>query len=314
MLNEKVRIKNFIFFLIAITFLFLLTKPSIGRAQNSIAFSNIEIDLWPEFDQPSVLVIYRITLKPTVSLPSEVRFRIPSNAGQPNAVAGQQPDGILINIPFTQELQGDWNWIVFQATTPDLQIEYYDPDLIKDGSSRHFEYTWMGDFKVDSLIIEVQQPAGASMMQIIPELTNQEVGTDGLNYYHIDVGSLVEDQQFQISIDYQRDTEVLSFENLPIEPSEPLDEKVSGKMSINTALPYFLGLLGIVLLVGGGIWYWRSGQEPIKFRTKDHQEKIKFLTKVDDMEEDEFIYCHRCGKRALPGDRFCRSCGTELKK
>jgi hypothetical protein len=314
MLNERVRKNNNIVFLIAILFLLLLTNTSVGRAQKSIAFSHIEIDLWPEFDQPSMLVIYRMTLKPTVSLPFEVRFRIPSNAGQPNAVAGQQPDRTLINIPFTQELQGDWNWIVFQATTPDLQIEYYDPDLIIDGNLRHYEYTWMGDYEVDALNIEVQQPAGASKMEIIPELTNQEVGTDGLNYYHIEVGSLVEDQQFQISIDYLKDNEVLSFENLPIEPSEPLDGKVSGKMSINTALPYFLGLLGIALLVGGGIWYWRSGQKPIKFKTKDHQEKIQLQRKVDDIEEDEFIYCHRCGKRASFGDRFCRSCGTELKK
>ena len=25
------------------------------------------------------------------------------------------------------------------------------------------------------------------------------------------------------------------------------------------------------------------------------------------------IFCHRCGKRAASGDRFCRSCGTKLR-
>jgi len=313
MSNGKVRIKSLMVILVLVAYMILFTILPIARAQNSIAFSYMEIDLWPEFDHPSMLVIYRMTIKPTISLPSQVRIRIPSNAGQPNAVAGQQPNGTLIYIPFNQELQGDWNWITFQATTPDLQIEYYDQGLIKDGSARHFDFTWLGDYEVDSLVIEVQQPSSATEMQIIPKLINQEVGADGLYYYHIDVGMLEKGQQFQIAIDYQKEDEILSFENLPVKPSEPLDEKVTGKMSIDTALPYFLGLLGIALLVGGGIWYWRSGQEPFKLQVQKYKDKIQPQTEVDDWEEDVNIYCHRCGKRASPGDRFCRSCGTELR-
>ncbi len=286
--------------------------PTQGRAQNDISFSFIEIDLWPEFDQPTMLVIYHLTLKPTVSFPAEIHFRIPSRAGRPNAVAGRQPNGVLINIPYDQKEEGSWNLIIFQATTPDIQIEYYDPELIKDGITRHYEYTWLGDFPVDSLFVEIQQPSDASGMQIKPGLVEEELGSDGLTYYQINVGSLKRDQQFHISIDYEKQSDHLSFNNLPVVPSGPLDETTSGRMQINSALPLGLGLLGIILLVGGVFWYWKSGQKSTRVESKVKTHKRQRQTS-EEVEALQYIYCHRCGKRASSGDRFCRTCGTKLR-
>jgi hypothetical protein len=31
-----------------------------------------------------------------------------------------------------------------------------------------------------------------------------------------------------------------------------------------------------------------------------------------DIDEQSQIYCHQCGKRAKPGDLFCRVCGSKL--
>jgi len=30
-------------------------------------------------------------------------------------------------------------------------------------------------------------------------------------------------------------------------------------------------------------------------------------------EPQNLVYCHQCGKRATPGDQFCRVCGVELR-
>jgi ribosomal protein L40E len=309
---RKNRSKIWIDILLLISTILLIIVPVQSRAQNDISFSFIEIDLWPEFDQPTMLVIYRLTLKPTVSFPAEIHFRIPSQAGRPNAVAGRQPDGVLINVPYEQEAEGIWNWIIFQATTPDIQIEYYDPKLVKDGVTRHYEYTWLGDYPVDSLVVEIQQPSGAYEMQIKPGLVEEELGSDGLTYYQINVGSLYEHQQFRISINYEKQNDRLSFDNLPVVPSGPLDETTAGRMQIHSALPVGLGLLGIILLVGGVLWYWRSGQKPISFKSKVKAHRSQRQTS-EEAEILQHIYCHRCGKRATPGDRFCRTCGTKLR-
>ena len=50
-------------------------------AQNDITFAGLEIDLWPEYDRPDMLVIYRITLDNSVKLPAQLTLRIPAAVG-----------------------------------------------------------------------------------------------------------------------------------------------------------------------------------------------------------------------------------------
>jgi len=71
---------------------------------------------------------------------------------------------------------------------PEIQVEYYNPELIKENKHRHFEFSWQGDYSVDSLSIQVQQPAGASNMVITPSLGKGVESADGLIYYTSQVG------------------------------------------------------------------------------------------------------------------------------
>ena len=313
---ERHKIKFSLLDIALFTILILIVIiPSHGQAQTEVSFSSVEINLWPEFDKTSMLVIYRITLNPTVSLPAEIRFRIPSNAGTPHAVAGRQPDGVMINIPYTQEQGGEWTWLVFQALIPDIQVEYYDPDLVKNGDNRNFEYMWMGDYAVDSLYVEIQQPTGATDMQIKPGMATVKSGSDNLNYYLIDVGALSTDQQFSITLSYQKQDDQLSINNLQIESAGPLDNTTAGRMRISSDMPMVLGILGLTLLIGGVIWYWRSGHTAFKQEPKQRKnDEPSQTTNNSRKEEPEYIYCSHCGKRASPGDWFCRACGSQLRR
>ena len=300
---------------IFVLFLLLIFLLPVGvGAQTQVQFSSLEADLWPEFDRPAMLVIYRITLSPQTSLPAEIHLRIPAIAGGANAVAGANPDGSLINIPYDQEDAGAWIQLVFQATTPDLQIEYYDPRLEKDSEARHYTFTWPGDYSVGDFTIEVQQPVGASNMLIKPGMATSKPGSDGLTYFTLDVGALSVGQPFEISIDYQKPNDQLSSSGLPVEPSGPLDNTAAGRQSMTEALPWALGLLGVLLIAGGGLWYWQSGREQPQANRKSRG-RGKATSPVDSGEanQSDYVYCHQCGKRAAPGDRFCRACGTELR-
>jgi hypothetical protein len=299
-------------FILILLLIFLL--PGSVRAQIEVRFSSMEADLWPEFDRPAMLVIFRITLSPQTTLPAEIRLRIPSRAGAPNAVASATPDGSLINVPYEQQDAGEWSRLVFQATTPDLQIEYYDPGLEKDGGARHYKFTWPGDYSVDAFVIEVQEPVGASDMLITPGMATAKPGADGLAYYTLDVGSLLVNQPFEISIDYQKPDDQLSSSGLPVEPSGPLDNTATGRQSMTEALPWALGLLGVLLIAGGGLWYWQSGREqPQPTRQARGRRKEALEEDTDETSQSDYVYCHQCGKRAAPGDRFCRACGTQLR-
>jgi hypothetical protein len=293
-----------------------LLVPAVVRAQATLTLPSVEVDLWPEYDRPQMLVIYHLTLPSSVSLPYEMTARIPAAVGDPNAVAARQPDGNLFNIPFTRQVNGDWSLVTFRATTLEVQIEYYDPGLQKNGLVRHFVYNWPGDYAVNSLVVQVQQPVDATDMQISPSLGGSHTGGDGLVYYTAEEGAMTVDQSFTITVNYKKPTDKLSVSTVQVQSSVPLSSTApSSRFTWTTLLPWVLGVLGVLLIVGGGTWYWLSGREksasaPRRIRRKPVAADMD-AAKADS--DGGFIYCHNCGKRANSGDRFCRTCGTALR-
>jgi hypothetical protein len=303
----------------------LLIPWRITTAQDVISISTLEIDLWPEYDRPEMLVIYRIELSPDVSLPAELSIQIPTAAGEPNAVAVQDPNGSLMNAPYERVINGDWAVITLTASMPGIQIEYYDPQLDRNGSERSYEHTWIGDYSIGSVFVQLQQPIDASQVETLPAATSATQGSDGLTYHTIDFGSQPAGTKSTIKVTYLKTTDALSIERFEVQPSAPISERTSGRVTIMDVLPWGLGVLGITLLVGGVWWYWQTGREKPKTRQSSRGQRsrgkrpahqVKRTPKVDQdtiVTADDGIYCHQCGKRAETGDRFCRSCGTKLK-
>jgi hypothetical protein len=286
------------------------------HAQAALTLPSAEVDLWPEYDRQDMLVIYHFTLPSSVSLPYEMTARIPAVVGDPSAVAARQPDGNLFNIPFTLQVNGEWSLITFRATTLEVQIEYYDPGLQKNGTDRHFVYNWPGDYAVNSLVVQVQQPVDATDMQISPSLGGSHTGGDGLVYYTAEEGAMTLGQSFTITVDYKKSTDKLSASTVQVQSSAPLSSTTpSSRFTWTTLLPWVLGVLGVLLIAGGGTWYWLSGREKSASAPRRTRRKPAAVdpdaAKAD--ADGGFIYCHNCGKRANSGDRFCRTCGTALR-
>lgn len=285
--------------------------PGAVSAQEGLKLSSLEVDLRPEYDRPDVLVIYRATLSQAASLPVDLTFRIPAAAGAPHAVAMRQADDRLLNAVYDRQVSGEWSLITLTATTPEIQLEYYDPGLQKQGATRHYQYQWSGEYAVDSLVVQVQQPVESSEMLISPSLGSGLKGADGLLYYTAQVGSLTKGQAFTITLDYQKASDTLSAETLPVQPSQPLTPDRAGNIWLAGALPWLIGLAGLALIVGGGWWYWHSGREVSQ--TGKRKRRRPSGREAGQVINAEGVYCQQCGKRAAQGDRFCRSCGERLR-
>jgi hypothetical protein len=294
--------------------LILLGFTMPAAAQQAITFSTVEVDLWPEFDQPEMLVIYHLTLSSEVSLPANVTIQIPTHVGEPHAVAVRQADGALFTVQFQRTVRDQWADISLTATTPDIQLEYYDPNLQKDGNLRTFTFQWPGNSQVDSLLINVQQPFSATNVQIDPALGAGILRSDGLTYYSGDVISYLGSSVFELKISYEKSNDDLSVMDIQVQPSSPIDETITGQSEpVQTYLPWLLGGLGVLLIVGGGVWYWQSGRrQPAKSKPRERR-RADAAASQPVLDETNQIYCHQCGKRAGAGDRFCRVCGTRLR-
>jgi hypothetical protein len=309
-------LKRFLFLVVLSSF-FLVPA---AQAQGPLRFTEVEIDIWPEYDHPEVLVIYHVKLPANVSLPAEVTLRIPAIVGKPHAVAVRQMDGALLNAVYEQQVDGEWAVITITATMPEIQLEYYDPQIVIDGGLRHFTFDWLGDYATDLMRIVIQQPIGASQMSVEPDLGSfGQYQGDPMQYYTMDVGSPNAGETVSVELTYFKDSDILSIESLQVQPSAPITGNTSTQSNWVRILPWLIGGLGVLLLLGGGLWYWRMNAVDPPSASKKRRRKSERSIKSPEQaaaqndSDTQSNYCHQCGKRAAAGDRFCRVCGTKLR-
>ncbi|MFU8772411.1 MAG: hypothetical protein ACNA8H_08330 [Anaerolineales bacterium] len=300
-----------LFFAALISINLILLLPLNTAAQEHPTLSELDVNLWPEFDHPSMLVIYFATLSPQVSLPVEITLRMPASVDAPHAVAVGPTTASVGDVFYTQQVRGDWAYVTFTATMPAIQFEYYDPGLIKEGDQRYFEYRWPGDYAVDSFALRVQQPIDTTELLLSPATSNVLQGGDGLWYHIMDVGPLGTTDTFQITLDYSKTTDRLTYQSLQIQPSGEIPTGAASPVN-NQYLVWALGVLGVLLIAAGGFWFWNSSRAEQPPHTRGRRRSTRPIADIDD--ETEAIYCHQCGKRAHSGDRFCRSCGARFRR
>lgn len=288
--------------------------PHYAFAQNDISIQNLEVEVWPEYDQPSVLVIYRITLSPQTKLPAELVFRIPRSAGGLAALAEQTENG-LFNIEKYSQAGEENDWLLFQfiTTSPQLQLEYYEP-LLKNGSERSYTFSWPGDYAVESMTVVVQQPRTATNMRLQPPTGTSGPGSDGLTYFNVPVGNVSAGSTFKLQIAYTKPDDTLTqpqaFE--AVTPALPAN-RLPPRSVFNTVIPFVLAGLGVVLIGLGIFWYLRT-ERTSSTKTPRRPRRSATSSPGRSPQSESPIFCHQCGTRAQSGDVFCRTCGTKLRR
>ena len=289
---------SFIFVLIAVL------VPHSSRAQEWLQFDELLIEVWPEYDQPGVLVIYRGMLSSAEKLPTKVTFQIPVEAGQPNAVAFRDEDGQLLSVQFERIVNRNLAEISFMSPSREIQFEYYDPGLERDGISRNYRFVWLDDHLVQSAYVQVQQPRGASEMLITPELEDVFEGGDGFVYYFDSVQTLTSDA-FTLQISYQKDTEALSVASASEQSSAPIEPVSTSSAQGSELVAVVIGGLGLLTVAAAIILYWRSGKDRGSIR-------LRKTLKLGGDSTKKINYCSRCGSRTGKKDLYCHECGHKL--
>jgi hypothetical protein len=279
--------------------------PGFVFAQSNLTLINVSVQLWPEYDQPSMLVITDFEVPVTTTLPVDLTFRIPKDAHL-IAVASYTADGSLANAVF-EGPKDDGEWQVFTITLDSTaaRFEYYQP-ITFNGKQRIFSYLWDGEYAVDVFDIQVLEPADTTSLTTTPKLASIEQ-KDGLKYFHGDPVKLANGEQFALNLEYQKSSDALITSAPGVQPAAPVDENTPGRVSLNNTLPYLIGGLGVIMIVGGLVYYLRSGNAGLKkSRRRQHAN-----ANAEESESD--VYCAQCGTRAHNGDRFCRTCGARLR-
>jgi hypothetical protein len=284
-----------------------MITPSTAGAQGGTKLDSINVELWSEYDQPSMLVINQFVVSQDTPLPANVTMRFPKE-GNLVAVAVEN-NGNLFNKDFTPPVeQGNWQTITLNVDSYDShRVEYYQP-LTRDGNIRQFKYQWFGDYYVKEFKVTILVPADSTELITSPVLQSTETSSNGL----ITLGTVTKNKlnmgnSFQFELEYQRASTSLTDPDQAdqVQPAEPVGADTPGRVSI-TNLPWIIGAFGLALIGIALFSYWRSTQssesKPRRRRRQQTEE-----------EGDDEAYCHECGTRAHAGDRFCRTCGSRLR-
>lgn len=282
--------------------LFALLLPGTGGTQDKVAaLDELTIELWPDYDRASVLVLLTGTLPPNTLLPATVALPLPETA-QVNAVAridssdGKMKDDIFSSRSSSQITFG----------TPDLRfrLEYYLPYVVND-NQRTFDFSWLADLSVDRLLLKVQQPTSASSLSTKPATTDVTRDEDGFTYHAFPAQPVPAGQSFSVHVAYTMPGAQLSAESLA--PSSTGVEEPGSPSTFKTGA-------GInwpaVAVVGGGIiivmvFVWRIAT----YRAAATQpEPVPQPTKGKEQSRSKF--CRNCGKPMGEDDKFCSKCGS----
>jgi hypothetical protein len=250
-----------------------------------------------------MLLIYDFKLTEGASLPADVSIHMPKDANL-IAVAYQTADGALVNAEYEgPTASGDGQVVTVKVQTQtNYHLEFYEP-LSKSGTVRQFTYLWPGDYAVDDFSLSLRVPVDTTNITTDPMLQASQAA-DGTSYLLKDFGPLAAGQQVTLNVNYTKASDKLSVAQQNVQPSAPLDANTPGRVMLSNYLPYILGGLGLILIVGGLMYFWRSGRG-------GNTERRRHPAKEDERKSD--VYCHQCGTRAQVGDRFCRVCGTKLR-
>jgi hypothetical protein len=311
--------------LIALLGLSLLTHTA--SAQTSVTtLDRLEIELWPDYDRPDLLVLLTGVLPPGTAMPATLQIPIPADA-EINAVARISDTSEMIDdITYdTETAENDQQLLTFSIPDLRFRVEYYVPYTITENEHR-FAFTWQSDLDILSTAVLVQQPLNALNFLLDPPAPTVQPRDEGISYHVYAEQPTVPGQPFTVQGSYtlspnQPSAVALSTAQAAGNPpgsstAVPVTPQATTP-SILTNWPAILAaVIGLALLALAG-WQFLSrrgaaaapARKPTPRRAAPTTQPGRPSAGNNDVR-----FCHSCGHTIEPGDRFCRNCGTTLKQ
>jgi len=273
--------------------------PTAAATSAPVSIAVLNVDIWPEHDDPRVLIIYRGRLSAGAPLPYTLAFAIPAS-GQVNAAAYRSPDGQLYSVEYQYRQEGDRLGVVMTIPEREFQFEYY-ADLIRGRPQRAFAVALAFPLSVDMLTVAVEQPLRASGFRLEPPAAGTNVTAAGLTHHVYTVGRWPAGRPWRARASYQKADEIPSLPRVVRPPGAP-----QGQAPAPGGLPPWAwaavaaAVLGAASLVG--FFALRRGERlrpPAKSRGEPR--------------DAQPAHCVHCGHRARPDDRYCSRCGHRLE-
>lgn len=292
---------------------------SIGFAQTPLSPSInaspklklVRISLWPEYDDPRLLVILRGELDDTTSLPLQIAVPIPAGA-EVIATAYTSPSGDLFQTPFQQTSNGALQVVSWTVPVATFHMEYY-LDIVPKVTDRTkiFNFDINLPYPAEKVELDVKQPLGATNFTMSPAPLKWEPDSNGQQTASYTFNQVPANDTQTVNIRYSRSMSIPSFTKG--QPAPP---------TLTTNRPtwplYLAGLLGLIGagMLAYGLYQQRQNNskqnnlgERRKGKGKAHAYRQTFEPNLADKKLET---CQACGMSLAQGVNFCPRCGEPV--
>ncbi len=295
---------------------FALAAAPHAFAQSPNQVSQLKISVWPEYDQPTVLVMFDGTLADATNLPRSVSVLIPSSANL-RVTTYTNADGTFAPEQSSQpaNLNDGWTRVTFSIKTAQYHVEYYD-NLLRGAPDKSMDYTYKADAPIDQAILEIQQPFKATNFLITPPMSTTRTDADGFKYFSANYANIAAGQTITAQVKYTKSDPALSIAALPTSPA-PIATLAPAPATVpasNAATSVFLlvaaVVVGLVAVIGFFLYQQRSRElapaAASRGRSRRRAERANGARAAA-------AYCTQCGHGLSSEDVFCPRCGTKRR-
>jgi hypothetical protein len=285
---------------------FFLPRSS-ALGQSTVQLTSVQVGLFPEYDRSGMLVVLNFEISRDTTGLQTLTFQVPSESTSLSML--QRPEsGEPSLLDFSSSTTGQWKHVELLTDAQTIQMEYYDPNLLKEEDRRFYEYHWLSIYDAESLKLTVRQPFGASKLQVDPPLETRETGPDNATYYTQDLGPVPAGEMFILNLTYTTDTTNQAYPAQRVEPAASVNDATPGRTPSPLSVIMWLLTVAVAVLVLVSLYYWW-------FKSNVMEKRDRMVQGVGIMNpEKQAVFCHECGMRSRPGDSYCSNCGTELRR
>lgn len=270
-----------------------------------------DVQVWPEYDDPAVLVIATGSLVTDTVYPQRLRIPLPAGA-RVNAVAYPEASGNLLAVPWTTESTDAGQAVVFDLNQPRFVVEYY-ADILTPPPGRSFALDLAVPYAARRASLALRQPARSSDLQTTPAMVAGGIDDLGNPTYTLELGPLAAGQSVPLQVSYTKpDADPTVARSAAPPPAADVDGGQNW-------LPLIVGIAA-GLLVGAVILYllMRRRRRGESRQTRRRDARKRGATPERSPAPDRSAapaagadkFCVQCGQKFENSDRFCRNCGA----
>ena len=297
------------FALRAILVLLSLGIASPVRAEELLRISGMDVSVWPEYDQPGVLVQYQGSLaaKADKTSPLELSFFVPKGAGVGAACAIQANGNHTSETWKESDADSGLTKITFKVSEPQFHVEYYYNPL-PTSTDKKFSFAYTAALPADEVDLAVQHPLKAMNFVLTPDAPNSHQDQDGFTYHAYTFKNVAVGQKLSTDVAYTKTDP---------KPSVSGDQKPASSTSAANAAtdsginPNQVIVLATVLAMAGivAFFVWQRNTQRAQPRYAD-AETYRPTARTGAAAPGGF--CTQCGNAMAAGDKFCARCGSRM--